>query len=341
MTKYMRISLLSLSSLFAITYAAAVTAEPITIDGSSTVYPISKAVADEYMEKHPEVSIHVDFSGTTGGMRKFVTGEIDIADASRPITTEEIAEAKKNGVEFIELPIAFDALTVVVHPENSWAKDIGVSDLIKIWSKEFEGKETKWSDIRPDWPDKPIALHGPGADSGTYDFFIEAVLGEDGVKRSDYHASEDDNELVEGVAADPNALGYFGYAYFVENEDRLRALSVSWDVDPKTGEKRKWPAIAPSGAAVLRGHYVPLGRPLFLYVNKARLLANPTLRSFLEHYLADDRNEIRETGYLPLSEVAYLQALERLAENETGTSFQGKPALGVSVHEIYTKKPTP
>ena len=236
----------------------------IRIDGSSTVYPITEAVAEEFQkETKGAVKVTVGISGTGGGFKKFVRGETDISDASRPISTKEMEEAAKNGIEYIELPVAFDALTVMVNPKNDWVKEMTVADLKKIWEPEAQGKVMKWSDVKAEWPNEPLKLYGAGADSGTFDYFTEAIVGKSKSSRGDFTASEDDNVLVQGISNDRNALGFFGYAYYAENTDKLKGVSI---VDPATGK-----AVAPSAQAVENGTYVPLSRPIFIYVNRKSL----------------------------------------------------------------------
>ena len=224
----------------------------VLIDGSSTVAPISQAVAEEFSKENSDVNVSVGISGTGGGFKKFVTGEIDIVDASRAMKPEELSTAQKNGIEFIELKIGLDGLTVVANPENTWAQNLTTEDLKKIWA---DGSTVKtWKDVNPAWPAEPIKLYGPDQDSGTYDYFIEEILGKDGKIRKDYSPSSDDNQLVQGVEGDKGALGYFGYAYYLEQKDKLKAFSVN--------------GILPSDETVKNGTYKPLSRPLYLYINK-------------------------------------------------------------------------
>jgi len=308
--------------------AAAHAQETIKVDGSSTVFPITEAVAEEFQAANKGARVTVGISGTGGGLKKFVRGEIDIADASRPILAKEMEEAKKNGIEYIELPVAFDALTVMVNPKNTWVKDITVADLKKIWEPEAQGTIMKWNQVRPEWPDKPLSLYGAGSDSGTFDYFTEAAVGKAKSSRGDFTASEDDNVLVQGIAKDTNALGYFGYAYYAENTDKLRAVPV---VNPKTGQ-----AVLPSPEAVKGGTYVPLARPIFIYVNK-KSLERPEFRRFVEFYLTNASNLVTEVKYVPLPSDAYERGLERLKKLQTGTAFAGHAEVGLHVDELFSR----
>lgn len=301
----------------------------VTVDGSSTVFPVTEAVAEEFQRATGQrVRVTVGISGTGGGFKKFARGEIDIADASRPILSQEIEEAAKNGIEFLELPICFDALTVVVHPANDWADTITVEELKRIWEPAAEGKVRKWSDVRPGWPDAELVLYGPGTDSGTFDYFTEAVVGKAKASRTDFTPSEDDNTLVQGVEGNQYALGYFGYAYYEPNRHRLKALKV---VPPG-----KTQGVAPSRETVISGQYVPLSRPLFIYVS-SRAVQRAEVRKFAEFYLRNAGALAAEVQYVPLPEEAYAKALARLEKLEFGTAFQGHPAVGVSVTELLDR----
>jgi len=267
----------------------------VQIDGSSTVFPISEAMAEEFMAMNPGTRVTVGVSGTGGGFRKFCAGETDISNASRPVKEEELAACAENGIEPIELLVGTDALTVVVSDENDFLENITSEELNKIWAPEAEGTITRWNQVNSSWPNAPIRLFGPGTDSGTFDFFTDEINGEEGASRADYTASEDDNILVLGVSRDPNALGYFGLAYFEENDDTLRALSVD-GVEP-TPENAK------------SGDY-SLARPLFIYVNP-NALERPEVRAFVEYYLetARDTSLVTEVGYVKLTEDEYNQSL--------------------------------
>jgi len=258
----------------------------IIIDGSSTVAPISQAVAEEFSKENSDVNVSVGISGTGGGIKKFVSGEIDIADASRAMKPEELSTAQKNGIEFIELKIGLDGLTVVANPENTWAQNLTTEDLKKIWA---DGSTVKtWKDVNPAWPAEPIKLYGPDQDSGTYDYFIEEILGKDGKIRKDYSPSSDDNQLVQGVEGDKGALGYFGYAYYLEQKDKLKALSIN--------------GISPSDETVKNGTYKPLSRPLYIYINKKSFTEKAQVKSFVQFYIKNAAELVKSSGYVPLDD---------------------------------------
>ncbi len=271
----------------------------IQIDGSSTVYPVTEAVAEEFRTEAPNVKVTVGVSGTGGGMKKFSRGEIDIVNASRSMNEAEQAMAKENNITFVELPVAYDGLTVVVHPENDWVKDITVAELKKIWEPEAQGTITRWNQIRPEWPNQEIHLYGAGVESGTYDYFTEAVVGKSHSSRGDYTASEDDNVLVQGVSTDPNALGFFGYAYYEENKGKLKAVPVN-DGNESNGQG----AILPSLETVKDGTYAPLSRPLFIYVN-SKAAARPEVVEFINFYLDNAPELSEEVGYIQLPAERY------------------------------------
>ena len=302
----------------------------IKIDGSSTVYPISLEVAQEYtFEKGAAAPlIEVDFSGTSAGFKRFCAGETDISNASRPITTAEMATCREAGIEYIELPVAFDALTVVVHPDNDWAEDITVAELKRLWEPSADGKITTWDQIRPDWPNEPINLYGAGADSGTFDYFTEALMGESGASRLDYTASEDDTELVRGVRTDPNSLGYFGYAYYEESQTALKALAIDAGAGP----------VVPSDDTVRQGTYRPLTRPLFIYVSVDALTENPELEAFVTYYLLNARYLVPVVGYTALPEAGYLIAQDHLSNRKVGTVFGGESSFDLTIEELLRKE---
>ena len=305
----------------------------IKIDGSSTVFPITEAVAEEFQKaKGGQVKVTVGISGTGGGFKKFVRGEIDISDASRPILSEEMSQAKANGIEYIELPIAFDALTVVVNPENTWATSMTVAELKKIWEPEAQGKIMKWNQIRPEWPNEKIALFGAGADSGTFDYFTEAIVGKPKSSRGDYTASEDDNVLVQGVEGNKYALGYVPYAYFAPHSSRMKAVGIDWEKNKVKGP------VLPSPENVLAGTYNPLSRPLFIYVSR-KSIDKPEIKEFVDFYLKNVGSLAREVKYLELPDTAYQMAIERLRTLQTGTGFGGIPEVGLPVEEILKRPP--
>lgn len=280
-------------SLLALMLLGSTFAQEILIDGSSTVYPITLAVAEEFNIDNPDTPATVAFSGTGGGFEKFCAGEIVMNNASRPIKQEEADACAANGIEFIEVEVALDALTVVVNPENNWAQCVTMDQLKGMWQPE--PTINNWSDVNPDYPAEPIVLYGPGVDSGTFDYFTEAVVGEAGSSRSDFFPSEDDTVLVQGVEGDANALGYFGFAYYLEEGEKLKGL----EIDGGEG------CVAPTAENVNNDTY-PLSRPLFIYVSKPALEENPGLVSFVDFYLSNDAKElISDTGYVLLTDEMY------------------------------------
>ena len=262
----------------------------ITIDGSSTVYPVTEAIAEEFRTVQPDTDITIGVSGTGGGFQKFGRGEIDIANASRPIKEEERAIAENNNIDFVQLEVAYDGLAVVVHPENDWLNCITVEELRKIWEPAAQGTIMRWNQINPEWPDQEIHLFGPGVASGTFDYFTEAIVGESGSSRGDYTASEDDNILVQGVSGDKYGLGFFGLAYYEENQNKLRMVAVDG------GEG----CVEPSIETVSNGTYSPLSRPLFIYVNSSSL-ENPMVADFVNFYLDEAPGLLGDVGYVPLT----------------------------------------
>jgi phosphate transport system substrate-binding protein len=274
----------------------------VSLDGSSTVYPISEAVAEEFLAAAPQVRTTVGVSGTGGGFKRFLAGETDITDASRPISDSEKATAAANGIEYLEIAVAFDGLSVVVNPSNTWVDHLTVAELQMIWQpgSTVDG----WNDIRPEWPDQPIRLYGAGTDSGTFDYFTEVVNGEAGASRPDYTASENDNVLVQGIAGDENALGYFGYAYYQENQDKLKLVPI----DNGSGSG----PILPDHTTINDGTYAPLSRPLFIYLSKTGA-AKPQVRAFVEFYLEIAPQIVDEVGYIPLPAADYQADRDALA----------------------------
>ena len=301
----------------------------VKIDGSSTVFPVTEAVAEDFQKaKKQQVKVTVGISGTGGGFKKFCRGEIDIADASRPILQKEMADCKAAGIEYIELPVAFDALTVVVNPKNAFIKQLTVAELKKMWEPAAQGKVTRWNQVNPAWPDQPMKLFGPGADSGTFDYFTEAVVGKSKSSRGDFTASEDDNVLVQGVSRDVNGLGYFGFAYYVENQDKLKAVPVV---------NEKGSAVAPSMEAVEKGTYSPLARPIFIYVS-TKSLGRPEVREFVEYYMKNGAKLAREVKYVPLPEKAYALAWQHVQKGKKGTVFGGHAEVGVTIDELLRRE---
>lgn len=272
----------------------------IKIDGSSTVYPITEAVAEEFRNEQPNVRVTVGVSGTGGGFKKFSRGETDVTNASRSIKDSEDAACKENGVTFLELSVAYDGLAVIANPQNDWLTSITVEELKKIWEPEAQGVIKKWNQIRPEWPDAEIHLFGPGVASGTFDYFTEAIVGESGKSRGDFTASEDDNVLVQGIDGDKYGLGFFGVAYYEENKDKLKLVAVDNGSGP----------VLPSLETVRNGTYKPLSRPLFIYVNGASE-ARPEVKAFVQFYLEIVPQLAQEVGYVPLPDEEYAKQTEK------------------------------
>jgi phosphate transport system substrate-binding protein len=297
----------------------------IDIDGSSTVFPLSEAFAEEFRTVAPNVATTIGTSGTGGGFKKFVAGEIDITGASRPIDETEIAAAARNGIQFVEIPIAFDGLSVVVNPQNDFVDHLTVQELAAIWRPD--NPAMTWSQVRAGWPDQRIRLYGPGTDSGTFDYFTKAVVGKEKASRTDFQASEDDNVLVQGVAGDRFSLGYFGYAYVVENPGRLKLVPVDGGQGP----------VEPSPETIAGGTYQPLSRPLFFYVNKASLDTKPAVRRFVEFAIQRSEQLVPTTGYVALPGEIDDLALERVRDGVTGSAFSGAE-IGVSVQDLLRRR---
>jgi len=293
----------------------------ITIDGSSTVFPISEAAASQFRKLYPNVSVDIGISGTGGGFKRFVKGETDVSNASRPIDASELDAAGEHGVSFVELPIAYDGLTVVVHPSNDWVDNLTVAEIKKIYGSE--GSAKTWSQVRSSWPDEPIQVFSPGTDSGTFDYFKEIVIGKTGSLRSDMSTSEDDNVLVTGVAGSPDAIGFFGAAYYEENRDKLKAVPI---INPETGE-----AILPSAKTIESGEYSPFGRPLFVYVN-AKSCTRPEVKRFISYSLENASTMAAQVGFFALPRGVMETATENFKARKTGTHYvtpEGEKRLGV------------
>ena len=280
-----------------------------------------------------KVRVTVGISGTGGGFKKFCAGETDISDASRPIQKAEIDQCKQNNIEFVELPVAFDGLSVMVSPRNSFVDCMKVSELKKMWEPEAQGTITRWNQIRPDWPNQELRLYGAGADSGTFDYFTDAINGKEKASRGDFTASEDDNVLVQGISNDPNAIGYFGYAYYEENKDKLKLVKI--DAEKGAG------CIEPTPETIAGGSYSPLSRPIFIYAKKASL-DKAEVREFLRFYINPDTAPalVNQTGYIAFPTQSYQQALQRLNAVQTGTVFPGGSQLGVKLEDLFNKPPT-
>ena len=301
----------------------------VKIDGSSTVYPITEAVAEEFQKaKKNQIKVTVGISGTGGGFKKFCRAETDISGASRPIVKKEMDDCKAAGVEYFELPVAFDALTVVINPKNTFIKQLTIAEMKKMWEPGAQGKVTMWNQVNPAWPAQPMKLFGPGADSGTFDYFTEAVVGKSKSSRGDFTASEDDNVLVQGVSRDANSLGYFGFAYYVENKDKLKAV-------PIVNEKGQ--PVLPSFDAVIAGTYTPLARPIFIYVS-AKALGKPEVKEFVEYYMTHGAKLAKEVKYVPLPEEAYKTAWEHVTQGKKGTVFGGVAEVGITIEELLRRE---
>lgn len=301
----------------------------VKIDGSSTVYPITEAVAEEFQKaKKGAINVTVGISGTGGGFKKFCRGETDISNASRPILAKEIEVCKQNGVEYIELPVAYDGLAVMVNPKNTWAASMTVAELKMLWEPAAQGKITKWNQIRPNWPDKNIKLFGAGTDSGTFDYFTEAITGKSKSSRGDFTASEDDNVLVQGIGGDIYALGFFGLAYYEENTDKLKLVAID-------GGKG---AVIPSEKTVKDGSYQPLSRPIFIYVS-VKAGERPEVKEFIEFYMGKAAKLVKDVKYIALPDAIYKKDLERFSKKEAGSVFGGDAKVGATIEDLFKEKP--
>ena len=302
----------------------------VKVDGSSTVFPITEAVAEEFQKVHKDVRVTVGISGTGGGFKKFCLGETDISDASRPVKQTELDLCSENDIQMVEIPVAFDGLSVMVNPNNNFVDYLTVEDLKRIW--EPGSTVDKWSDVRSEWPDEEINLVGADTDSGTFDYFTDAIVGEEGASRADYIASADDNVLVTAIADSEVALGYFGFAYYVENPDKLKLVPI----DPGDGN-----AVAPSPETINNGSYQPLSRPLFIYVNVASI-NKPEIKAFVDFYLSPQQGIplVSEVGYVPLPEAAYQLVRGRFANKVVGSVFSGGSQPGLTIEDILSQKST-
>jgi len=306
----------------------------IKIDGSSTVYPVTEAVTEEFLKNKKSnngainngaIKVNVGISGTSGGFKKLCRGEIDIANASRPILNEEMKECNKHGTKFIELPVAYDALTVVINPQNNWVSSMTVDELKKMWEPIAQGKITNWNQINPAWPNAPLKLFGPDSDSGTFDFFTEVIVGKAKSSRLDYTASDNDKLLVQGVSGDRNAIGYFGYGYYADNANNLKAVPIR----VKEGK----PQVLPSLETVKNSTYRPLARPIFIYVS-ANAAQKPEVKEFVEFYLKQAQKLVAEVKYIPLPDAAYKLALDNFTKGKTGSGFGGKSNVDIDFSGI-------
>jgi phosphate transport system substrate-binding protein len=302
----------------------------VKVDGSSTVFPITEAVAEEFQNAQAgKTRVTVGISGTGGGFKKFCRGETDLQDASRPISKEEMETCRKSNIKYLELPVAFDAIVVAVHPQNTWANDITVAELKQIWEPAAQGKITKWNQIRKDWPATDIKLFGAGSDSGTFDYFTEAIVGKAESSRSDYTGSEDDNTLVQGISGNKNAIGYLPFAYFKSNSNKLKALAV-------TADNAK--AISPTKETIESGTYHPLSRPLFIYVAD-KAMQKPEVQAFTEFFLSNAKTLSAEVNYIALPDQAYTSAKEIVKKARFGTVFNGETKSGVKINDVFKASP--
>lgn len=294
----------------------------IAIDGSSTVYKATAKVAESFMEKNPDVNIDVKISGTGGGFKKFAAGETDISNASRPIKSSEADEAKKNNVEFVEIPVGYDGITVVVNPKNTWVKSLTVEELKKMWEPNSTVKT--WKDVRAEFPATPVTFYGPGTESGTFDYFTKVIVGEEKKMRTDFQASEDDNVILQGVAGDEGAIGYFGMAYWEQNKDKVTAIAIDSGNGP----------VEPSVDSVLSLTYQPLSRPEFIYI-KTSAMDRPEVAAFVKYYLgADGQAGVKESGYVPFKPETYERILKIVDQKKTGSIFDGQ--TGKAVEDVLT-----
>ncbi|MGH7206900.1 MAG: PstS family phosphate ABC transporter substrate-binding protein [Nitrospiraceae bacterium] len=322
---------LGLISLAVVWHVFAADTQPMTLvkaDGSSTVFPITEAVADEFQRtQRGAVRVTVGISGTGGGFKKFCRGETDVQDASRPILAEEMEACREDGVQYYELPVAFDAITIVVSHQNTWLAFMTVAELKMLWEPSAHGKITKWTQIRSSWPDAHVRLFGAGSDSGTFDYFTEAIVGKAKSSRGDYTASEDDNTLVQGIANDKHALGYIPFAYFEPNKKKLRAVWIDAGKGP----------VLPSRENVENGTYQPLSRPIFIYVN-AKSAERTEVANFVDFYLKNAAKLVTQVRYVPLPASAYTAALQRFHNGNLGTVFHGASIVGFRIEDILTRK---
>jgi phosphate transport system substrate-binding protein len=302
----------------------------IAIDGSSTVFPVSEALAEEFQKmKRGQIRVTVGISGTGGGFKKFCRGETDVSNASRPILKEEMDACAKAGIDYYELPVAYDALTVAVSPKNTFLECITVAELKTMWEPGAQGKVTSWNQVNPKWPNQKLTLYGAGSDSGTFDYFTEAVTGKAKASRGDYTASEDDNVLVQGIENDQNALGYVPYAYYAPHVKQMKAVGID--------EGKGKGCVKPSLEAVTQGTYNPLSRPLFVYVSK-KAADKPEVKEYVEFAMTKSIPLIKEVKYLPLPEAAYKSTLESFHKGKTGTVFGGVPEVGLSIEDLLKRE---
>ncbi|MFN6519368.1 MAG: PstS family phosphate ABC transporter substrate-binding protein [Nostoc sp. CreGUA01] len=328
--KFKSLTVLGVTSLVAATLGISMSAvhsqgvSTVKVDGSSTVFPLTEAVAEEFQKaQRGKIRVTVGVSGTGGGFKKFCRGETDISGASRPILQKEVDECKAAGIRYVELPVAYDALTVVVNPQNTWAKNLTVAELKKIWEPGAQGKVNNWNQVRNGFPNAPLKLFGAGANSGTFDYFTEAIVGKSKSSRGDFTASEDDNVLVQGVARDKNALGFFGYAYYAENTNKLKAVAVN--------------GVLPSETTVKNGSYNPLSRPIFIYVS-SKSMDKPEVKQFVQFYLQNAAKLAKEVKYVALPGSVYTTAQGHFNKKRFGSVFGGKEAVGLKIEELVRRE---
>ncbi len=313
----------AVAASISIAVPAALSQSVVKVDGSSTVFPLTEAAAEGFTKTTGgKTRVTVGVSGTGGGFKKFCRGETDISNASRPILAKEIADCEKAGIKFIELPVAYDGLTVVINPQNTWAKNLTVAELKKIWEPAAQGKITNWSQVRAGFPNVPLRLFGAGTNSGTFDYFTEAIVGKSKSSRGDYTATEDDNVTVNGVARDRGGLGYFGVAYYEENKSKLRYVTID--------------GVAPTEANIRSGKYTPLSRPIFIYVN-LKSADKPGVKDFVTYYLKNAVAINKKVKYVALPSTAYATILNRFNQKQTGTVFGGKEKIGVKIQELLVR----
>lgn len=327
--------MIKLATLLAFVWLKPALSQIVTADGSSTVFPITEAVAEEFQKdfKEKKYKVTVGIKGTGGGFKRFCRGETDVQNASRPILQEELDACKKSDVKFIELPIAYDATVVVVNPKNDWLKDITIEELKSMWEPAARDKIKKWNQVNPKWPDQSLKLFGAGSDSGTFDYFTEAVVGKAKSSRGDYTASEDDNTLVQGVSQEKNALGYIPMAYYAENKSKLKAVGII----RKDKAGKALPAVLPSRETVENGTYIPLSRPVFIYLN-VKSLQRPEVKEFAKYYLKHAPSLVPSVQYVPLPQKAYDLATKNFEASKTGTVFDGHSEVGLKIEDLLKKE---
>lgn len=325
--------LLTFLMMLGLVATEATAADIVKVDGSSTVFPITEAVAEEFQAAGGS-KVMVGISGTGGGFKRFCRGETDISDASRPIKSSEVSACRENNIEYIELPVAYDGLAVIVNPENDWVDYLTVEELNLIWKPESQGVVTRWNQVRSTFPDEEIKLFGAGTDSGTFDYFTEAINGKSGKSRGDYTASEDDNILVEGVSSDKGAIGYFGLAYYEQNKEELKLVAIDdGKIDNGQGP------IKPSMKTVMDSTYQPLARPIFIYVNKQSANEKEYVRKFVEFYMENAAPLVEEVGYIPLQDDTYQAAQTRFKNRIKGSVFNDAGAtVGVSMADLLSRE---